>query len=314
MIAYMVCSEIMADKDDIREGKDFGIGVPQENKAFYVKGAGALDWGMQNRLARIFNPASGRTVMLAFDHGYFQGPTTGLERMDLTIVPLIPHADVLMCTRGALRAVIPPSATNAVVLRCSGGQSILTELSRELISVDIEDALRINAAAITTQIYIGAEYEHQSIKNLVQLIDTGNRYGVPTMAVTGVGAEMKRDERYFGLATRIAAELGAHYVKSYFIEQGFERIVAGCPVPIVIAGGKKLPELDALTMAWKAIDQGAAGVDMGRNIFQSDDPVAMIQAVGAVVHKNEKPEKAFQLYQQLKARNVPDRARVARSS
>ncbi len=304
----------MADKDDIKEGKDFGLGIPQQNKPFYVKGAGALDWGMQNRLARIFNPASGRTVMLAFDHGYFQGPTTGLERMDLTIVPLIPYADVLMCTRGALRSVIPPSATNAIVLRCSGGQSILTELSRELIAVDIDDAIRINAAAITTQIYIGAEYEHQSIKNLVQLIDTGNRYGIPTMAVTGVGAQMKRDERYFSLATRIAAELGAHYVKSYFVEEGFERVCAGCPVPIVIAGGKKLPELDALTMAYQAIDQGAAGVDMGRNIFQSDDSVAMIQAVGAVVHRNEKPEKAFQLYQQLKARNVPDRTRVARSS
>ena len=303
----------MADKDDIREGKDFGLGIPQQNKAFYLKGNGALDWGMQNRLARIFNPESGKTVMLAFDHGYFQGPTTGLERMDLTIVPLIPHADVLMCTRGALRTVIPPSSTNAVVLRCSGGQSILTELSREAIGVDIDDAVRINAAAITTQIYIGAEYEHQSIKNLIQLIDTGNRYGIPTMAVTGVGAEMKRDERYFALATRIAAELGAHYVKSYFIEDGFERVVAGCPVPIVIAGGKKLPELDALTMAYKAIDQGAAGVDMGRNIFQSDDPVAMIQAVGAVVHKKEKPEKAFQLYQQLKARNVPDRSRMAGS-
>lgn len=304
----------MADKDDIREGKDFGIGIPQKNHAFYIKGAGALDWGMQNRLARIFNPASGRTVMLAFDHGYFQGPTTGLERIDLNIVPLIPHADVLMCTRGALRTVIPASSTNAVVLRCSGGQSILTELSRELIAVDIEDAIRINAAAITTQIYIGAEYEHQSIKNLVQLIDTGNKYGIPTMAVTGVGAEMKRDERYFSLATRIAAELGAHYVKSYFIEDGFERVCAGCPVPIVIAGGKKLPELDALTMAYKAIDQGAAGVDMGRNIFQSDDPVAMIQAVGAVVHKNEKPEKAIQLYQSLKRRNVPDRSRLASSS
>ena len=291
----------MADKDDIKEGKDFGIGIPQQNKAFYVKGAGALDWGMQNRLARIFNPASGRTVMLAFDHGYFQGPTTGLERMDLSIVPLIPHADVLMCTRGALRTVIPPSATNAVVLRCSGGQSILTELSRELIAVDIDDAIRINAAAITTQIYVGAEYEHQSIKNLVQLIDTGNRYGIPTMAVTGVGAEMKRDERYFSLATRIAAELGAHYVKSYFIEEGFERVCAGCPVPIVIAGGKKLPELDALTMAYKAIDQGAAGVDMGRNIFQSEDPVAMIQAVGAVVHKKEKPQRAYELFQQLKS-------------
>jgi putative autoinducer-2 (AI-2) aldolase len=291
----------MADKDDIREGKEFGIGIPQQNKPFYLKGSGALDWGMQNRLARIFNPASGRTVMLAFDHGYFQGPTTGLERMDLSIVPLIPHADVLMCTRGALRQVIPPSATNALVLRCSGGQSILTELSRETIAVDIEDAIRLNAAAITTQIYIGAEYEHQSIKNLIQLIDTGNRVGIPTMAVTGVGADMKRDARYFGLATRIAAELGAHYVKSYFVEEGFERVCAGCPVPIVIAGGKKLPELDALTMAYKAIGQGAAGVDMGRNIFQSDDPVAMIQAVGAVVHRNETPQKAFELFQQLKA-------------
>lgn len=306
----------MADKDDIKEGKDFGIDVPQVNKPFHVKGSGALDWGMQNRLARIFNPASGRTVMLAFDHGYFQGPTTGLERIDLSIVPLIPHADVLMCTRGALRSVIPPSATNAVVLRCSGGQSILTELSRELIAVDIEDAIRINASAITTQIYIGAEYEHQSIKNLVQLIDTGNKYGIPTMAVTGVGAAMARDARYFGLATRIAAELGAHYVKSYFVEEGFERVCAGCPVPIVIAGGKKLPELDALSMAYEAIDQGAAGVDMGRNIFQSEDPVAMIQAVGAVVHRMEKPQQAFQLYQQLKeqakaARNVPDRARMA---
>ena len=304
----------MADKDDIREGKEFGIGIPQQNKPFYLKGSGALDWGMQNRLARIFNPASGRTVMLAFDHGYFQGPTTGLERIDLSIVPLIPHADVLMCTRGALRTVIPPSATNALVLRCSGGQSILTEISRETVAVDIEDAIRLNAAAITTQIYIGAQYEHQSIKNLIQLIDTGNRVGIPTMAVTGVGADMKRDARYFGLATRIAAELGAHYVKSYFVEEGFERVCAGCPVPIVIAGGKKLPELDALSMAYRAIDQGAAGVDMGRNIFQSDNPVAMIQAVGAVVHKKEKPQQAFQLYQQLKARNVPDRSRLARSS
>ena len=179
--------------------------------------------------------------------------------------------------------------------------------------MDIEDAIRLNAAAITTQIYIGAQHEHQSIKNLIQLIDSGNRVGIPTMAVTGVGADMKRDARYFGLATRIAAELGAHYVKSYFVEEGFERVCAGCPVPIVIAGGKKLPELDALTMAWKAIDQGAAGVDMGRNIFQSDDPVAMIQAVGAVVHEKEKPQQAFQLFQQLKATNVPDRSGVARS-
>ena len=291
----------MADKDDLTEGKDFGIGIPQAHIPFHVKGAGALDWGMQNRLGRIFNAESGRTVMLAFDHGYFQGPATGLERIDLSILPLIPYADVLMCTRGVLRSVIPAAATKPIVLRCSGGQSILKELSNEAVAVDIDDALRLNAAAITTQIYIGAEHEHQSIRNLIQLIDNGNRYGVPTMAVTGVGAEMTRDARYFLLATRIAAELGAHYVKSYYVEDGFEKITSACPVPIVIAGGKKLPEIDALTMAYRAVSEGAAGVDMGRNIFQSDAPVAMIQAVAAVVHKNEDPDRALDLYKTIKA-------------
>ena len=291
----------MADLDDIREGKDFGLDTPARNEPFFLKGSNALDWGMQNRLSRIFNPKSGRTVMLAFDHGYFQGPTTGIERMDLAIPPLIPHADVLMCTRGALRSCISPTSDKPIVLRSSAGQSILTELSNELIAVDIEDAIRLNASAITAQIYIGAEYEHKSIGNVVKLIDTGNRYGIPTLAVTGVGADMVRDARYFGLATRIAAEIGAHYVKSYFIEEGFEKVVAGCPVPIVIAGGKKLPEREALDMAYRAVDQGAAGVDMGRNIFQSDSPVAMIQAVGAVVHRNESVDSAFQMYQDIKS-------------
>jgi putative autoinducer-2 (AI-2) aldolase len=291
----------MADLDDIREGKDFGLGVPVEVRPFAIKGANALDWGMQNRLSRIFQPKSGRTVMLAFDHGYFQGPATGLERLDLTIRPLIPFTDVLMCTRGGLRATIPADSRKPVVLRCSGGMSVLTELSNELVAVDIEDAIRLDASALTAQVYIGAQYEHQSIANVVKLIDTGNRYGIPTMAVTGVGKDMARDARYFGLATRISAELGAHIVKSYFVEEGFEKVAAGCPVPIVIAGGKKLPELDALTMAYKAIDQGAAGVDMGRNIFQSDCPVAMIQAVRAVVHDLETPEKALALYQSKKA-------------
>lgn len=302
----------MADKDDIKEGKDWGLDVPQVNRAFYVKGNGALDWGMQARLASIFNPKSGRTVMLAFDHGYFQGPTTGLERIDLSIVPLIPHADVLMCTRGVLRSVIPPESRKPVVLRCSAGQSVLTELSLETVGVDIEDAIRLNAAALTAQVYIGAIHEHQSIKNVLQLIDTGMRYGIPTMAVTGVGADMKRDQRYFSLSTRIAAEIGAHYVKSYFVEEGFEKICAGCPVPIVIAGGKKLPELEALTMAYKAIDQGAAGVDMGRNIFQSDAPVAMIRAVGAVVHDDLKPKQAFELYKDLKAEQAKGGKKKAR--
>jgi putative autoinducer-2 (AI-2) aldolase len=206
-----------------------------------------------------------------------------------------------MCTRGALRSCISPTADKPVVLRSSAGQSVLSELSNELVAVDIEDAIRLNAAAITAQVYIGAEYEHKSIANVVKLIDNGARYGIPTLAVTGVGADMVRDARYFGLATRIAAEIGAHYVKSYFIEDGFEKVVAGCPVPIVIAGGKKLPESEALDMAYRAVDQGAAGVDMGRNIFQSDSPVAMIQAVGAVVHRNESTANALQMYQDLKS-------------
>jgi len=293
----------MADIDDIKDGKDFGLDRPQDKQGFYLKGLANYDWGIKNRMSRIFNPKSGRTVMLAFDHGYFQGPTKGLERIDLNILPLAEHADVLMCTRGILRSVIPPSLTKPIVLRCSGGNSILSELSNETIAVDIEDATRLGVCAMAAQVYIGAEYEHKSISNVVKLIDTGLKAGIPTLAVTGVGKDMVRDARYFGLATRIAAELGAQYVKSYFVEEGFERVTAGCPVPIVIAGGKKLPEFEALEMAYKAIDQGAAGVDMGRNIFQSDDPVAMIQAVGKVVHELEKPEKAFQMYNDLKAKS-----------
>ncbi len=295
----------MADLDDIKDGKDWDLGTPAKNQPFFLKGSEGLDWGMKSRLTRIFNPASGRTVMLAFDHGYFQGPTTGLERVDLSIVPLAPYADVLMCTRGILRSSVPAQSGKPVVLRCSGGNSILSELSNELVAVDIEDAIRLDAAAMAAQIYIGAEYEHQSIGNLVKLIDCGNRYGMPTLAVTGVGKDIGvRDARYFGLASRIAAELGAHYVKTYFVEQGFERVTAGCPVPIVIAGGKKLPELDALDMAYRAIDQGASGVDMGRNIFQADSPGAMIQAVGAVVHDNMKPGPALEMYETLKSKTL----------
>ncbi len=291
----------MADLDDIREGKDFGLDRPADLQGFFLKGAANHDWGLKNRLSRIFNPKTGRTVMLAFDHGYFQGPATGLERIDLSILPLCDYADVLMCTRGVLRATVPPSNTKPVALRCSGGNSILSELSNETIAVDIEDAIRLGVCAMAAQVYIGAEFEHKSITNVVKLIDTGTRYGIPTLAVTGVGKDMARDAKYFGLATRIAAELGAHYVKTYFVEEGFEKVAAGCPVPLVIAGGKKLPERDALEMAYKAIDQGAAGVDMGRNIFQSDAPVAMIQAVAKVVHDLEKPDQAYQYYLDLKA-------------
>ncbi|HCW98885.1 MAG: 3-hydroxy-5-phosphonooxypentane-2,4-dione thiolase [Pantoea sp.] len=286
----------MADLDDIKDGKNFGIGTPQSNRAFFLKGSGALDWGMQSRLARIFNPASGRTVMLAFDHGYFQGPTTGLERIDLNIAPLFEYTDVLMCTRGILRSVVPAAVNKPVVLRASGGNSILTELSNETVAVAIEDALRLNVSAMAAQVYIGSEHEHQSIKNIIQLVDQGTRYGMPTMAVTGVGKDMVRDQRYFSLATRIAAEMGAHIIKTYYVDSGFERVAAGCPVPIVIAGGKKLPEREALEMCFQAIDQGASGVDMGRNIFQSESPIAMLKAVQAVVHDNASVDHAYQLF------------------
>jgi putative autoinducer-2 (AI-2) aldolase len=290
----------MADTDSQQESKTYHLDTPQKNQAFYLKGSGALDWGMQNRLARIFRPESGRTVMLAIDHGYFQGPTPGLERVDVSIVPLAPYADALMLTRGILRSVVPSTYGKGVVLRASGGPSVLRELSNERLALDIEDALRLNAAAVAVQVFIGGEGETQSIRNLTALVDAGNRHGVPVLGVTAVGKEMSRSPRYFRLACRMAAELGAHLVKTYYVEDGFETITSTCPVPIVMAGGKKLPELDALTMAYKAVSEGASGVDMGRNIFQSDAPLAMIQAVGKVVHESMKPADAYELFQTLK--------------
>ena len=290
----------MPDMDDVQDGKNFYLSVPAQTNLFFLKGSNSLDWGMKNRLARIFNPATGRSVMLAVDHGYFQGPTTGLERIDVSIVPLIAHADALMITRGALRSSVPAEISKPVVLRCTGGQSILKELSNELVAVDIEDVVRINASAMAVQVYIGGEHEHESIRNLVKIVDAGNRHGIPTLAVTGVGKEMVRDAKYLGLATRICAEMGAHFVKTYYCDKGFERVTAACPVPVLIAGGKKLAELDALKMAYHATDQGAAGVDMGRNVFQCEAPSAMIKAVRAVVHDKARPEKAYDFYLSLK--------------
>jgi len=290
----------MPDAEGMKEGKQFYTDVKQKTEGFFLKGCGNLDWGMKNRLARIFNPQSGRTVMLAFDHGYFQGPTTGLERVDINILPLAPFADTLMLTRGILRTIVPAATDKAIVLRASGGPSILKELSEEEIAVDIEDSIRLNVCAMAVQVFIGGEFEKQSVLNMTKLVDLGNRYGIPVLAVTAVGKEMARDVRYFRLATRMCAELGAHYVKSYYIPDGFDTVTACCPVPIVIAGGKKIPEADALKMAYQACQQGASGVDMGRNIFQSESPVAMIQAVRAVVHEGEKPEKAYEMYRDLK--------------
>ena len=285
-----------------KEGERFAAGQPQATPGFFLKGCHQLDWGMKNRLARVFNPESGRTVMLAIDHGYFQGPTTGLERIDLGIVPLLPQCDALFCTRGILRSVIPASSPKPMVLRASGGPSILKELSDEQIAMDMDDAVRLNAAGVGIQVFIGGEFETRSIHNMTRLVDAGLRTGIPVMGVTAVGKDMVRDAKYFRLACRIIAELGAQYVKTYYVDDGFETVTASCPVPIVMAGGKKLPELDALTMAYKAVQQGAAGVDMGRNIFQSEAPQAMIAAVNAVVHKNMKPADALDLYNTLKNR------------
>ncbi len=260
-----------------------------------------MDWGLDNRLNRILQPATGRTVMLAIDHGYFLGPTSGLEQPGRTVEPLLPYADSLMLTRGTLRQCIPAANDSPIVLRMSGGTSILTELSREGLTVAMEDAIRLNAAAVTLSVFIGAEGERTTLLNLARLVDEGQRYGIPVLAVTAVGKDMVRDVRYLGLACRIVAELGAHMVKTYYCE-GFEQIVESTPVPIVIAGGKKIPEQDAVQLAHDAVSAGASGVDMGRNIFQSDCPVGMIRAVRAVVHQNVTVEQAFQVYREGKER------------
>ncbi len=259
----------------------------------------SMDWGMKNRLSRIFK-SDNRTVMLAVDHGYFQGPTTRLENPKRTIEPLLPYADSIMLTRGVLRNCVDARNDIPVVLRVSGGVSILKQdLSDEDITTSIEEAIRLNASALALSIFVGEEHEHRTLVNLARLVDEAERYGIPVLAVTAVGREMARDARYLALACRIAAELGARMVKTYYCEN-FEKVVDSCPVPLVIAGGKKIPEYDALKLTYNAIKDGASGVDMGRNIWQSDHPVAMIRAVRAIVHDNATADEAWQLFNELK--------------
>ncbi len=292
----------MADKDGLKQSKDYALDTPFVSSGnFYVKGMDHAEWGVKNRLSKIFNPESGKTVMLAFDHGYIMGSTQGLERLDLVVPPLTEHVDALMATRGAFRTCVSPQVDNAIVLRSSAGGSVLDEdMSFEHRGVDIDDAIRINADCMAVQVFIGGGGQVQSIKNLTDTIDAGNKYGIPTLGVVAVGKEMERTQRYFLLATRMLAEFGAHIVKSYYCD-GFEKVVAACPVPIVVAGGKKTPEAEALDMAYKAISSGAAGVDMGRNIFQAESPVSMAQAIASVVHKGFTPKEAYELYCDLKS-------------
>ncbi len=286
----------MADMDGFKEAAAYGFDRPQKNEAFFLKGSENRGWGVKNRLARIFNPKSGRTVMLACDHGFIMGPTSGLERVDLTINPLIEHADCLMCTRGILRSVIPPAMSKPVCLRSDGGTTILTDLNLNRV-YDAEDVVRVNASAMAVMVACGDRASEQvTTQNLVHTVDLGERLGIPVLGVTAVGKDMARDARYFGLATRVCAENGAAFVKTYYVDEGFEKVVAQCPVPIVIAGGKKLPEDKALELAYKAVQAGAAGVDMGRNVFQSAKPLAMMKAIAGVVHQGLTPQDAFQLY------------------
>ncbi|NQT21898.1 MAG: 3-hydroxy-5-phosphonooxypentane-2,4-dione thiolase [Candidatus Omnitrophica bacterium] len=255
-----------------------------------------MDWGMKNRLSRIINPVTKRCVMLAVDHGYFLGPTSGLENLGKTVKPLLGHADALMLTRGALRTGVSADIKVPIVLRVSGGNSVVgDDLSNEDITVNTEDAIRLNVSAMALSIYVGSQYENRTVVNLAKIIDQGEKYGIPVLAVTAVGKNMVRDARYLSLASRIAAELGAHIVKTYYCKN-FRKVVKTCPVPIVVAGGKKIPEKDALKLAYNSVNEGACGVDMGRNIFQSDSPMGMIKAVRAIVHENASVKKAYQIY------------------
>lgn len=291
----------MADNIGNKAAHDYHLDVPAAQEGFYVKGAAHCGWGMQARLARMFDPRSGNTVMLAFDHGYIMGPTAGLERIDLVIPPLIPYVNVLMGTRGVFRSCISPAAQVGRCLRVTYDSTVLYDDMSDGggFASDMENALRMNADCVAVQTFIGAPGESRSLELLCRTADAGARYGVPTLGVVAVGKEMERTEKFFLLATRVLAENGANIVKSYYCE-GFERVAAACPVPIVIAGGKKLPELEALEMAYKAIQQGAHGVDMGRNIFQSDSPAGMAQAIGKVVHEGYTPKQAYEVYQAVK--------------
>lgn len=287
----------MADLEGLKVAKDYKVNVPFANQgSFHVKGANNLDWGMKKHLSNIFDPVSGNTVMFAFDHGYFMGSTAGLERLDILIPQLIPYVDVLMGTRGALRTCVPPECRKGIALRTTSGSSMLNDdLSHEVVAVDIEDAVRMNADCMAVQTFIGADGQLSSIDNLSKTINAGIRYSVPTMGVVAVGKQMERTDRFFKLATRILAEMGANIIKTYNCEN-FEEVVAACPVPIVVAGGKKLPEKDALALAYEVISKGARGVDMGRNIFQSHNPVAMAQAVNMIVHKGATDKEAYEFF------------------
>ncbi len=258
-----------------------------------------MDWGLKNRISRIIKPNNNRALMLAVDHGYFLGPTEKLENPKKVIAPLLKHCDSLMLTRGVQRTSVSATVDTPMVLRVSGGSSIIgDDLSQEDITVSVEEALRLNASCLAMSIFVGSKYEYQTIVNLGKLVNEAEKYGLPVLAVTAVGKELGKDARYLSLACRIAAEQGAHIVKTYYCDN-FEKVVQSCPVPIIVAGGKKIPERDALQLTYNAIKAGAVGLDMGRNIWQSEHPVSMIKAARAIIHGNLNADQAFKLYKKL---------------
>jgi putative autoinducer-2 (AI-2) aldolase len=288
----------MADKDGLKAEKNYHLDKPFANQGgFYIKGSNSLEWGMKKHLANIFDPKSGNTVMFAFDHGYFMGSVSGLERLDIVLPALIDNVDVLMGTRGALRTCVPPECRKAIALRTTSGSSMIDDdLSHEVVAVDIEDCIRMNADCMAVQTFIGADGQRSSLDNLSRTVNAGLRYGIPTLGVVAVGKQMERTDRFFKLATRIVAELGANIIKTYYCDN-FEEVVAACPVPIVVAGGKKLSEPDALKLAYDSIRGGARGVDMGRNIFQSEHPVEMSASIRKIVHEKFTDKEAYQFFQ-----------------
>ena len=272
-----------------------------------------MDWGLKNRISRIINPTDGKAVMLAVDHGYFLGPTEKLESPSKTIRPLLKYCDSLMLTRGVLRTSVDARFPIPVVLRVSGGSSIIgTDLSNEKITTSVKDAIRLNVSALAMSIFVGAKHEHDSLVSLGNLVNEAQEFGIPVLAVTAVGKELeKRDARYLSLACRIASEFGAHMVKTYYCDD-FEKVVESCPVPVIIAGGPKLAEREALELTFNAIKSGAAGVDMGRNIWQSDHPVPMIRAVRSIVHGQATVNEAHDLFKKLVKENPKKPKTVAK--
>lgn len=259
-----------------------------------------MDWGMSNRLSQLIK-SDDRCFFLAMDHGYFLGPTKQLEKPGEMIEPIMPYVDALFVTRGVLRATIDAASSKPIVLRVSGGTSIVGgDLANEGVTTSVREAIRLNASAVGLSVFVGSDYEHQTLMNLSNLVNECQEYGIPVMAVTAVGKELeKRDARYLSLCCRIAAELGANVVKTYWCEE-FEKVAETCPVPVVIAGGPKCEtQLEVLEFVYDGLQRGAIGVNLGRNVWQDAHPVAAARALQALIHEGANPQQAHDLYQSM---------------